>query len=123
MSEGIVVNSGDEVVRRQNENECEDIDVEKMGEELSSSSSINIGDATLMNPNDGEDGDVISEDDADDLDPGGSGAGVRIPGDIQAEPRFVSRFSQRLNSLYNDENPRFEKFESICSDLIICLKK
>lgn len=35
MSEGIVVNSGDEVVRRQNENECEDIDVEKMGEELS----------------------------------------------------------------------------------------
>lgn len=75
--------------------------VETVGNELSSSSSsVNIEDATLIYPNDGEDGEiVISEDDADDLENGGSGAGVPIPRDVQAEPRFVACFSLRFNNL------------------------
>lgn len=36
---------------------------------------------------------IISENDADDYDSGGTGAGVPIPGEIQVEPGFLVRFS------------------------------
>lgn len=70
---------------------------------------------------DGEE--IIAEDDADDLDPGGTGAGIPTPGEIQAEPGFLVRFSTRLNLLLNDDNPNFSEFESLCEDLMISLKK
>lgn len=56
---------------------------------------------------------IITEDDADDYDPGGTGNGAPIPGDIPAEPGFVAIFSNRSHALFTDEQHRFDEFESI----------
>lgn len=44
--------------------------------------------------------------------PGGEAAGIAIPKAIPAEPGFIARFSHRFNPMLNDNNPKFNEFES-----------
>lgn len=69
-------------------------------EHATSSNESIVSNVEALDPFDGEDGgeDIIGEDDADDYDPGGTGAGISIPGDIPAETGFLARFAERLNN-------------------------
>lgn len=85
--------------------------------------TLNILNEHVSNGDDIDDGEeIIAVDAADDSDPGGIGASAPIPGDIQAEPGFLVRFSNRFHQLLNDEIqriiPKFSEFESLCDDLL-----
>lgn len=75
-----------------------------------SDGSLNL---RILNGNGGEveEKPILAEDDADDLDPGGIGAGEHIPWEIQGQPVFLLRFYNRLNDLYHQENPNKHEFE------------
>lgn len=84
---------------------------------INDNADIHVDDSTLDSVNGslyvpdsgGNDDLIINENDTDDIDPGGSGASAPIPGDIQAEPGFLPRYSSRLNDLLN----RYTKFRRI----------
>lgn len=53
------------------------------------------------------------DEDEDNYDPGGTGAGVPIPEAMPVEPSFLERFSGRLNDMLSQDNPNFQEFEAV----------
>lgn len=108
----------------------DDVDVLQLGALNGTSSTLDSLSTSINNENTlpsigidvDEDIEIISQNNADDCHPGGTGTIVSIPRDISAESVFLVRFSNRLNDLLTQEGLQFCELESIAQDLIKCIK-
>lgn len=89
------------------------------GDATNDKDSLSVTNMVMNNEND----DLGSDDDDEDLDPGGSGTGDAIPETIPLEPGFDDRYATRFNSILNDDRANFQEFCILTDDYIISMKK